>query len=525
MKVGGEPAAANDPLHWWQTRRFVALAIFLSIVPLLFPAVPPLTDLPGHMGRYRVMLGTDAAVLSQWYQFDWRIAGNLGVDLLVAGLAPLLGLEFTVKLVMLAIAGLTAGGILWISREAHGRIQPWALFALPLVYNYSFLFGFVNHALSMALALNAFALWLRLGRQDRIRLRAALFVPLSALIWLAHVVGWGVLGIMAFGAELARARQQGRGWLATPVRAGLACLPLALPMVLLLVWRSSEGAGVTGRFFDVRLKLGFLAMALRDRWAPFDIASVALIGIMLYRALRDRRVERSPHLAAAALLLLAAFVLLPFILFGSAFADMRIAPFMLILALLTLRTSEAFPARERATLALIGLAFFAVRTTGTTIGFWQVDREWNRHLQALDYIPRGARLATFVGSNCIDPWAHRRDSHLSALALVRRSAFSNDQWRLAGSTPITVIAPGLGKYATDPSQFVLLEPCPIQSDFMTMNEALAGLPRDRFDYVWLINPPPYDPRLTSGMRPLWRNRTDILYRIDNHRLSEARATH
>jgi hypothetical protein len=510
---------------WWNTRWFVVAAILLSIVPLLGPAVPPLTDLPGHIGRYRVMLGTDADILSQWYQFRWRIAGNLGVDLLVAGLAPLLGLEPAVKLVILATVALTASGILWISREAHGSIQPWALFALPLAYNYPFLFGFVNHALSMALALNAFALWLRLGRLDRIGLRAALFVPLSLLTCLAHVVGWGVLGIMAFGAELARARQQGRGWLATPVAAGFACLPLALPMILLLVWRSSEGAGLTGRFFEVGLKFGFLTMALRDRWAPFDIASIALIGIMLYQALRDRRVDRSPGLGAAALLLLAAFALLPFILFGSAFADMRIAPFVVILALLVFRTSETFPARERATLAMIGLAFFVARTAGSTAGFWLVDREWNRHLQALDHIPHGARLVTFVGSNCIEPWAHRRDSHLSALALARRSAFSNDQWRIAGSTPITVVAPGLGKYGTDPSQLVLLEPCPIQSDFMTMNAALADLPRDRFDYVWLINPPPFDARLTAGMQPLWRNDTDILYRIDNHRLSDARATH
>nr|AGU10018.1 hypothetical protein [uncultured organism] len=520
-----ETAAERARPDWWQTRWFAALAVFLSIVPLLFPAVPPLTDLPGHIGRYRVMLGTDAAVLSQWYQFQWHIVGNLGVDLLVAALAPLLGLEFAVKLVILATAGLTAGGILWISREAHGNVQPWALLALPLVYNYSFLFGFVNHALSMALALNAFALWLRLGRQQRIGLRAALFVPLSVAIWLAHVVGWGMLGILAFGAELARARQQGRGWLATPIAAGVACLPLALPMLLLLVWRSGEAAGGTGRFFEFKLKLGFLAMMLRDRWAPFDIASILLIGFMVFSALLDRRVERSASLGAAALLLLAAFVLLPFVLFGSAYADMRIAPFMVILALLTFRAGEAFPARERSALALLGLALFAARTASTTAGFWNMDREWKRHLAALDHIPRGARLVTFVGAKCIDDWAHRRDSHLSALALARLAAFSNDQWRLGGSTPITVMAPGLGKYATDPSQLVLLEPCPIHTDFMTMDAALAGLPRARFDYVWLIDPPAYDRRQTEGMRPLWRNETDILYRIENHRLSEAPPPH
>ena len=46
----------GDRLHWWQTRWFVALATFMAIVPLLWPDIPPLVDLPGHMGRYRVQL-------------------------------------------------------------------------------------------------------------------------------------------------------------------------------------------------------------------------------------------------------------------------------------------------------------------------------------------------------------------------------------------------------------------------------------------------------------------------------------
>ena len=44
----------------------------------------------------------------------------------------------------------------------------------------------------------------RLARAGRLRLRALLFVPLSCGLWLCHAFGWGVLGVLAFSAELIR---------------------------------------------------------------------------------------------------------------------------------------------------------------------------------------------------------------------------------------------------------------------------------------------------------------------------------
>ena len=81
---------SGAPLRWWQTRTFVALATLIAIVPLLWPEIPPLVDLPGHMGRYRVQLTAldQAPWLAEWYNFEWSLIGNLGIDLLplIAGL-------------------------------------------------------------------------------------------------------------------------------------------------------------------------------------------------------------------------------------------------------------------------------------------------------------------------------------------------------------------------------------------------------------------------------------------------------
>ena len=84
-------------------------------------------------------------------------------------LGRLIGLEAAVKLIVLCIPPMTVAGFLWVAREVHHRIPPTAMFALPFAYSHPFMFGFVNFALSVALAFLAFGLWLHLGARKRLR--------------------------------------------------------------------------------------------------------------------------------------------------------------------------------------------------------------------------------------------------------------------------------------------------------------------------------------------------------------------
>src|SRR5213075_478460 len=161
MEEGAAAAVheGDEARRWWETRWFVALAALLTAVPLLYPPIPPLVDLFGHMGRYRVEIDLGHSPwLREYYDYHWALIGNLGVDFLVRMLAPIIGLEPAVKLIVTAIPPLTAIGFLWVAKEVHGRVPPTAFFALPFIYGYPFLFGFVNFALSVALAFLAFGL-------------------------------------------------------------------------------------------------------------------------------------------------------------------------------------------------------------------------------------------------------------------------------------------------------------------------------------------------------------------------------
>lgn len=508
-----EQSATIPRQRWWESRRFAVLAMLLAALPLVWPTIPPLADLPGHIARYHIMAEGDAGILSQWYSYTWKPAGNLGVDLLVYALAPLAGVEFATKLVILAIPALTVGAMLWLSREAHGRVDPLALFALPIAYNYSFHFGFVNYALGMALAIGAFALWLRLARLDRIALRALAFVPLASIVWLTHLTAWGTLGLFAFAAEVVRQRSAGRDWPAVVIRAGLGCLPLTLPIVFMIVWRSSD-PGYTLHFFQMVQKAGWIVMIFRDRWLVFDLASLLLLFIVFYRSLRDKRSGHAQALSLAAALLLIAFLVTPYMLMGSAFADTRLAPFVVAMAVLALRTGPLVGAREQMIVAMIGLAFFGGRIVATSWSFALYDRSWTGHLAALDHVPRGVRVVSFTGEGCLERWGTARNQHLPGMLIARRAAFTNTVWKFA-SAPLKIEVTGIDGFARDPSQIVQPTRCEVPNRNQPIAEMLRRFPRHGFDYVWLIDLPSLGGPLPADLRPVWRNGTDWLLVVDH----------
>jgi hypothetical protein len=499
--------------YWWQARWAVAALALLSALPLLWPEVPPLVDAPGHMGRYKVQIDLAGSPgLQRFYSFEWALIGNLGVDLLIVPLAKLFGVELATKLIALSIPPLTDAGFLWVAREVHGRVPPTALFAIPFAYGHPFIFGFLNFSLSMAFAFLAFALWLRLARLGRVKLRAALFVPISLALWLTHAFGWGTLGVMAFSAEWVRQHDRGRGWIGGGWRSAYHCLALAPPLLLMLAWRQGHVGGQTTDWFNWWAKFIWLVAALRDRWPMFDMGALVIVLLVIVGAIVVPKLGFSRNLAASGLFLTVVYVLLPRIVFGSAYADMRLVPYLWAVGLLAIRLKEGAPPRLAHALAIIAMAFTLVRLGSNTISFWIYDARYDRELAAVDRIPRGARLVSFVGSTCATPWRMSRLEHLPAMALVRREAFANDQWYIAGAQLLVPHYPPGSFFRRDPSQIVSQVKCR-RERWLSIAQALQSFPRDAFDYVWLIGPPPYDPALTRGLEPVWRDGSSVLFRV------------
>ena len=106
----------------------------------------------------------------------------------------------------------------------------------------------------------------------------------------------------------------------------------------------------------------------------------------------------------------------------------------------------------------------------------------------------------------------QRNSHLGAMTIVRRNGFSNDQWLLEGINLLDLKYRAAGYFAADPSQLVRPNPCR-DSLHRQIEQSLSALPRNDFDYVWLIDPPAYDQSIVADLPVAWRGPGSVLYKL------------
>jgi hypothetical protein len=279
----------------------------------------------------------------------------------------------------------------------------------------------------------------------------------------------------------------------------------------MLLWPVASHGSIVAGWFDWDAKWTGLLGILRDRWGPFDVGAVELAGVIFLFALVSPKLTLARSLAFAGAVLACSFILSPRYILDSAYADVRLLPFLIAVALHAIGLRRPVDARLGNLLAALGLAFFAVRLGGTTASLAMAANDQRAKLEALDFIPQGARVASFYGLPVAEPWALQRDSHLGGLIIARRDGFSNDQWITSSHNLLELRYRAPGPFAANPSQVVR----PNESHdgvYRTIDEALAEVPRDKFDFIWLINPPPFDQRLVRDLRLVWRGPGTALYR-------------
>lgn len=485
----------------------VLLVCAAMAVPFLFATIPPLTDVPGHMGASAVEAYAGDPAFARLLAFHWRLVPNLGTDLVVAALQGTLGLTRAYWAAATIIPPLLAGGILMVARTLNPRGAAGVPWALVFVYSQLLNYGFLNYMLGAALSLLCFAAWMRLD--DRPGLREAAAWAAVPLLFLCHVVAGCLFVLLAGAREFALMP----GW--WPTRAVLRRVrPLLSSVAILVLWRLSAESFTGKNHFSVSSKYDSVFMLLRDQDLLLDVGSLALA---LAVFVLGWRLRARPHRAVgpALLALLALFLATPYSLGGSSYADARLLPLVPMLAFATQDWSRVAPRVQRL-VAACGFALLVLRLAVTTAGFAAYDARYTAELAALPYIPEHSRVIVLNERPCgtLASWRADRLDHLGDLAIAYRRAWTNSQWDVDGAHLLQILYRPSPRFYDDPSQYVWPSRCGgAERKRPTLPEALAALPLDGIDDLWLIDavlPAGYrNPRLS----PRWQGEHSVLYSV------------
>ena len=465
-----------------------AVLALLSCLPVLVAASPQMSDYPSHLARYHIMLDGGASEwLSRYYSFTWRWSGNLGADLLIWPLAKLFGLEPAARLIAGIIPPLTGLAMIAVEWTLRRRIGVGTLLALATIWSPALVIGFLNFSLAFACALFGFALWVRL---DAWRWRWLLFLPIGWLVWLCHLAGWGVLGILVFGYEWHRRRS---------FKALIAPWPLIFPGLTFLAGGAFGGGGGPLGLFAygqnvAQFKLSIWFMALRDRDWTLDSYSLGILLAACALAAVARRWDG--RLAWAAVIFAVLSLVLPRHLGGGDYTDYRLIAVALSAGCLAI---DWAPPR----LILWGSALLYLVRLGVTASAWHAEsRDVEAMLKALDQVPQGARIAAAVVTDT-GAWKTDTFQHVPSFATVRRDALVNTHFAEAGVHMLQMRVGGHG--FQDPSQRILLAPG-ARPDLARF--ALAR----RADFLWYIGHVP-PARLPPGAVIVHQTPRSIMARL------------
>jgi len=509
----------------WLTVPGIIVIVLLVCLPFGLVDVPPLIDIPGHMGAAAIEAAGPNSPLEKYFAWKWVFTLNIGDGVLM----KLIGAPFGVLAAgwwstVLATA-LFAGGCLATIRMLNARGGHGAGWALMYVFSFPLLTGFLNYILATGLALTAFAASVWLERQPN--RRATMLIVVQPIALLCHAIGGLLLpflvGANAVGREIdalpagwwRRSRYREvlatHDWRAAGRRLFVLLWPLLITLVTIALWKvlSPAPARSLNRWrWDE--KEWYLLLTLRDQSMILDAATTtACYLLILFGWAIGGRMKWAQVLPGV--LVLAEFVAIPSDINGSNFVDVRLLPVACMLLLGLTDWSRARP-RVAMAVAYTGMVLLALRLVVTGASFADYAADYRKQLVALQHIDPGSRVLAFVEHSCLsESWRNTRRDHLASLASIYRQAWVNDNWAVPGLHMVVPrFRPGRN-FTADPSEFVWSPGCS-GGRLRSVDTALKYAPIERVDYVWLIDtgmPALPDPRLHL----VWQDGRSLLFTV------------
>jgi hypothetical protein len=429
------PAAGRARGGWqnWAEKRWLVAAVYavlalLALYPVFAVTVPPLVDYPNHLARMHILAdagGTPA--LQGNYVADWKLHPNMAMELIVPQLAQFLPIYMAGKVFIAASMLLLLGGTLALRKALHGRVGLWPVLAFLLVYNHILFWGFLDYLFTVGVALLTFSAWIAL-RERAAALRAAVFSVAALILFIGHLFGLFVYGVMVLGYELWRVRGHAllgrdmiRAWAVSGVQ-------FAVPAALFLYWTATNGTGDAAPTEYGALSLRFIALISPVLFGMpwIDIPTAVFLAVVFALCRRHAFVGFAPEMIAPVLLLAVAALAMPHYLAGVWGTHFRIPTIIGCILVAGVRPAPE-AGRFAMTVAAAAVAMVVLRTAVISHGWADLDRKFMEFRAASAAIEPGKRIFIIEDEADLPPGRipvyGMQFWNLAALAVIERSVF------------------------------------------------------------------------------------------------------
>ena len=488
-------AHATD--RWWWAA-FGALCLIL-VAPLLVVDVPPLGDYPNHLARLFVLASLPQdSVLAGFYAAHWSIIPNLALDIIAPPLMQVLPVQTVGRLLIAVSILLPVFGTVAYSAVLGGRW--WSLGVGLIAYNSCLLYGFLNFAISIGIALILAATWLR-WREPRPALAIALCTFGAPILFACHLMGLVFLGTLLAGDELSKLYRNRSFpfWTAAIGRGAVLLLVGVIPSIL-YAFSALGQLGGDAEFLPAGQKLRQLATTFVNyNWTLDMTAASVAIAVPVIGVIMKLGKLPTPSAISIALLLIL-FLGAPFAWKGTYGLDTRFAimfGFMLFAGFVPARWPVWLSRVSTGVVLLLFIARMALLTYAWTAHRSDLD-DLRRVLAPVQ--PGQAVYVVEAGlSEAPSYWAGnpgwrllsngvRTDEHIGALALIERRAYwpflfdNPSQQPIKTLEPYQTLATRVGSLPTA-AQAAVADVCGFDYALVTGADAVPDLPAARFQLL------------------------------------------
>ena len=428
-----------------------AAAYAVYVFPLLLVQNPPLHDYMFHIARIHILTHWQASPdLQAHYVVGSFLLPNIAFDVIAVLLAHVMPLELAGRVFIGLTLALQLSGCMALHRVLHGRYGLWPLVAGLFLYNWIFLFGFLNYLFGVGLLLWAAAVWIGLAAGSGTGAKLLWGTALSLALFFSHLIAFGLFALIVAGYEIQRAvpmlrQQRVQALRNLLVGASIFVVPIAL-------FFASSTAGEAGNktshsLVNLLRTPPIFVRALMSGDYLIDFVSVAAVLAALGILVARGRLVVARPMALPVVLLAVCFLAIPHELFGGWGADTRI-PLVIVLVLIACVRPVLRDRRwKTVSVAVLGGALL-VQSALRSYDWLSYDAVIGEFRTAFSALPTGSVL--LIASETDMPsfqdinlrlWQPPLP-HVATLAVLEgRGIFVPDTFAHVGQQPITVTAP------------------------------------------------------------------------------------